>query len=87
VVRTRNPLYEGRRYESIDFKGSELKDGDSVRRMVEVMRHRKGTMELQERVMRNRSYEDRKDFMDAQNGYNNNLYNGIKEKLAILSQL
>jgi hypothetical protein len=51
------------------------------------MRHRSKEMEFEERVMKNRSYEDRQDFMRIQNRYNNNVYSGIKQKLAILSQL
>lgn len=87
VARSRNPLYEGRRYNSIEFKGAELREGEGVRRMLEVMRQRSREMELEERVLKNRSYEDREDFMGAQNRYNNNVYSGIKQKLAILSQL
>jgi hypothetical protein len=34
VARNRNPLYEGRQYNSIDFKSDQLRDGDGVRRML-----------------------------------------------------
>lgn len=85
LPRQENPLYRGRRYNSIDL--THLEDGDSVRRAMEFVRHRKEQLELKEKVLKNGNYSSREEWEAGQREYNRSLVGSIEEKLQILKGL